>query len=61
MLRSGTRGPSAKYREAFEQEALWKAAHRGRQRRFRATVDALLNADPLTYQALIEHGLRATA
>jgi transposase-like protein len=61
VLRSGTRGPSAKYRDAFVQEALWKAAHRGRESRFRATVQALLGADPLTYRLLITHGLRATA
>ena len=59
-LRTGTRGPSAKYRDAYEQEAQWKAVHPPGER-FRATVSALLNSDPLTYRLLITNGLRATA
>jgi hypothetical protein len=51
---------SAGYRNAYLAEASWRAARRNPTHRFRATVQALLEAEPLSYDELIKPVRRST-
>ena len=48
------------YRNAYVAEASWRAARRNPTHRFRATVQALLEAEPLSYEQLIKPSRRST-
>jgi len=42
------------YRDAYVAEACWRAARRNPAHRFRATVQALLEAEPLSWSQLVK-------
>jgi transposase-like protein len=46
--------PRAKYRRGREAEAAWRARHEPQSARFRNTVRALVEAEPLSWKKLIE-------
>jgi transposase-like protein len=56
LVAGAYRRPSADHLTAYWNEARWRAANIDDEHVFRRTVVALLDADPLQYRRLVDHG-----